>query len=178
MKLLCGCRSWILGLLYAVMSVPGMAQSPTDCLQQSQALEQSSAYLTALTALPTPPFVPVVTRGEARFVSSSFLFSEMLGVSPKSVILNDIEELKFISYTLAGTPLLLVLKAAPDWTAEKSRKVVAVAKTLKISISLVWLDEAVIPSQLATTIADSNGQSFRLNDVNRLVLQKFCLSSP
>ena len=177
--LLRGCGTWILLSLMYFDSVLVLAQvpEPSECLQQSLAMEQSSAYLQALTALPTPPFVPVISRGEARFVSVSGLYAEVLGVSPRSIILNDIEELRFISHTLSGTPLLLVLKSAPEWTAAKSRKVVSVAKTLGLSISLLWLDDSLIPDQLAETIVETQGKSFRSNDLTRLVMQKFCQTS-
>ncbi len=177
--LLRGCGNWLLLSLLGLVSVSVLAQAqgPAECLQQSLAVEQSSAYLQALTALPTPPFVPVISRGEARFVAVSGLYSEVLGVSPRSIILNDIEELRFVSQTLSGTPLLLVLKAAPDWTEAKSRKVVSVAKTLGLSISLLWLDDSLIPDQLASTIAETQGKSFRINDLTRLVMQKFCRPS-
>jgi hypothetical protein len=174
--LLCGLRNSVLTLV-TLMSTSTLAQTPTQCLQESVAMEQSSAWLQAFTALPTPPFVPLITRGEARYVNTASLFAEVIGISPKSIILNDVEELRFISYTLAGTPLLLVLKSAPDWTAEKSRKVVAVARTLQLTISLVWLDDGLVPSQLATTIAETNGRVVRLNELTRVVLEKFCLAS-
>jgi hypothetical protein len=159
------------------MATSTLAQTPTQCLQESVAMEQSSAWLQAFTALPTPPFVPLITRGEGRYVNTAALFAEVTGVSPRSIILNDIEELRFISYTLAGTPLLLVVKSAPDWTPEKSRKVVAVARTLQIAISLVWLDEAQVPAQLAATIAETHGRIVRLNELTRAVLEKFCVAS-
>jgi hypothetical protein len=145
-------------------------------LQEKLALEQSSAWLQAFTALPTPPFVPLITRGEARFVNTAALLSEVVSVSPRSIILNDVEELRFISYTLAGTPLLLILKSAPEWTSEKSRKVVAVARTLNISLSLVWLDESPVPTQLAITIEEANGRIIRQNELTRAVLEKFCVA--
>ncbi len=176
MKLLSGLRNSIL-TLFTLITTPAWAQTPAQCLQESVALEQSSAWLQAFTAFPTPPFVPLITRGEARFVNTAALLSEVIPVSPKSIILNDVDELRFISYTLAGTPLLLVLKSAPDWTAEKSRKVVAVARTLNISLSLIWLEEGPIPSQLATTIVETNGRMVRLNELTRAVLEKFCVAS-
>jgi hypothetical protein len=174
-KLLCGLRNSILTLL-ALITTSAWAQTPTLCLQESVAMEQSSAWLQAFTALPTPPFVPLITRGEARFVNTSALLAEVVNVSPGSIILNDVDELRFISYTLAGTPLLLILKSAPDWTAEKSRKVVAVARTLNISLSLVWLDESPVPAQLATTIVEANGRIIRLNELTRAVVEKFCVA--
>ena len=178
MKLLCGMRNLMLSF-FAVLSAPIMAQSSAagNCLQQSLAVEQSSAFLQALTAMPTPPFVPLITQGEARFVSTASLYAEVIKVSPKAIILNDIDELRFISYTLAGSSLLLVLKSAPDWTEEKSRKVVAVAKTLKLSLTLVWLDAGSVPAQLATTIEETNGRVVRLNELTRVVMEKFCVAS-
>jgi hypothetical protein len=174
-KLLSGLRNLMLCLVI-LLSSSGWAQTPTECLQQATAVEQSSAYLQAFTSLPTPPFVPLQTRGEARFVNTSALFAEVIDISPKSIIINDIEELRFISYTLAGTSLLLVLKSAPEWTAEKSRKVVAVARALNLSLSLVWLDESPVPAQLVTTIVESNGRVVRLNELTRAVLEKFCVA--
>ncbi|HET9240967.1 MAG TPA: hypothetical protein VFO10_27120 [Oligoflexus sp.] len=176
MKMLSGLRNSILTFL-ALISTQVWAQTPTQCLQENVALEQSAAWLQALTAMPTPPFVPLITRGEARFVNTAALLSEVAPVSPRSIILNDIEELRFISTTLAGTPLVLILKSAPDWTAEKSRKVVAVARTLNISLSLVWLDESQVPALLASTIAEANGRIIRLNELTRAVLEKFCVAS-
>lgn len=175
MKLLCGLRNSIL-TLFALMTTSAWAQTPTQCLQENVAMEQSSAWLQAFTALPTPPFVPLITRGEARFVNTAALLAEVVSVSPGSIILNNVDELRFISYTLAGTPLLLILKSAPDWTAEKSRKVVAVARTLNISLSLVWLDESPVPAQLGTTIVETNGRIIRLNELTRAVLEKFCVA--
>jgi len=174
-KLLCGLRNSVL-TFWALMASTASAQMPMDCLQEAVAVEQSSAYLQAFTALPTPPFVPLITRGEARFVNTAALFADVIPVSPRAIILNDVEELRFISYTLAGTPLLLVLKSAPDWTAEKSRKVALVARTLNLSLSLVWLDESPIPAQLLTTIAETNGRVVRQNELTRAVLEKFCIT--
>ncbi|MDQ3233790.1 MAG: hypothetical protein M3Q07_18390 [Pseudobdellovibrionaceae bacterium] len=174
--LLCGLRKSLLSLCLGLIASSGWAQTPTECLQQATAVEQSSAYLQAFTSLPTPPFVPLITRGEARFVNTAALFAEVIDVSPKAIILNEIEELRFISYTLAGSSLLLVLPSAPDWTAEKSRKVVAVARALNLSLSLVWLDESAIPSQLVTTIVETNGRVIRLNELTRAVLEKFCVA--
>jgi hypothetical protein len=176
LMLLSGLRNSILTFL-AVISTQVWAQTPTQCLQESVAMEQSAAWLQALTAMPTPPFVPLITRGEARFVSTAALLSEVAPVSKKSIILNDIQELRFISTTLAGTQLVLILKSAPDWTAEKSRKVVAVARALNISISLVWLDEGQVPALLASTITETNGRIIRLNELTRSVLEKFCVAS-
>ncbi len=176
MNLLSGLRNSIL-TLFTLFTTSAWAQTPAQCLQESVALEQSSAWLQAFTAFPTPPFVPLITRGEARFVNTAALLSEVIPVSPKSIILNDVDELRFISYTLAGTPLILVLKSAPDWTAEKSRKVVAVARALNISLSLIWLEDGPIPPQLATTILETNGRMVRLNELTRAVLEKFCVAS-
>jgi hypothetical protein len=174
--LLSGLRNSILTFL-ALISTQVWAQTPTQCLQESVAMEQSAAWLQALTAIPTPPFVPLITRGEARFVNTAALLSEVAPVSPKSIILNDVEELRFISTTLAGTPLVLILKSAPDWTPEKSRKVVAVARTLNISLSLLWLDESEVPALFASTITESNGRIIRLNELTRSVLEKFCVAT-
>ncbi|WP_218110326.1 hypothetical protein [Oligoflexus tunisiensis] len=139
-------------------------------------MEQSSAYLQAFTALPTPPFVPLITQGEARFVSTASLFAEVIEVPAKSIIINEVDELRFISYTLAGTSLLLVLNSAPDWTAEKSHKVVAVANLMNITLSLVWVDDRPVPPQLVSTILETNGRVVRLNELTRAVFEKFCVS--
>jgi hypothetical protein len=174
-KLLCGLRNLFLAF-WALMASMTSAQTPMDCLQEEVAAEQSSAYLQAFTSLPTPPFVPLITRGEAKFVNTAALFADIIAVSPKSIIMNNIEELRFISYALAGTPLLLVLKSAPDWTSDKNRKVIAVARTLNLSLSLVWLDENPIPAQLVTTIVETNGRIVRQNELTRAVLEKFCIT--
>jgi hypothetical protein len=173
--MLCGLRNSILMLL-TLLSLPARAQNPTECLNEITAMEQSSAYLQAFTALPTPPFVPLITQGEARFVNTAALFADVIDVSAKSVIINEIDELRFISYTLAGTSLLLVLNAAPDWTAEKSRKVVAVANLMNLTLSLVWLDDRPVPPQLVATILETNGRVVRLNELTRAVFEKFCVS--
>jgi hypothetical protein len=175
-RLLCGL--WNLTLAFIVLtSSPIQAQTePLNCLEKPLAMEQSSALLRVLTAHPLPYAVPLITRvGPEKYITTSVLFAEVMDVSPMAVIVNNIDELRHISHTLAGTQILLVLKSASGFTEEKSRKVNAVAKTSNITISLVWLGEGPVPMPLAAIVKDPERSMLRLNELTRIVLEKFCL---
>ncbi|MCX6131840.1 MAG: hypothetical protein NTX25_22620 [Proteobacteria bacterium] len=167
-----------IGIIYCSLLstalLAGEASQLKGCLQDAAALERASNYLAVLTALPTPPIVPVSGSATMHFATSSQLFSEILDVSPHAVILNEIEELRFISYTLARTSILLVLNSAEGFTAEKSRRVTAVAKMMGIKISLVWLENSNIPEALQSLMSSVRGQSWRLSDLTREVMDKTC----
>lgn len=65
-------------------------------------------------------------------------------------------------------------KEARSWDAEKSRKVLAVARLQNIRISLLWLETQAPQAALDTLVKESGGQVWLLSDLNRLVFQYVC----
>ncbi len=144
------------------------------CLKDANKREQSSQILAFMTSLPTPPVVPLQEPEGLHYQTSSAVFGRILGTSAQATVLNDIEELRFLPYTLTGTPLLLVIRSAGAWTPEKARKVVSVAKTQENSISIVWLSEMRLTPSLKALAVETGGRAFEMRDLNRLVLRHVC----
>lgn len=127
--------------------------------------KQSENLLTALTLFPTPAFLVLDTEGKAKFVPPSKAYADVLETSDKSIIINNVEELRFISQTLAHSNILLVLQGNSEWDADKSRKVLSVAKLLDIKVSMVWLGEKASPKALKDMVVESGGTNFNTRDI-------------
>ena len=145
-----------------------------SCLKDEKNREISGKLLALMTTIPTPPVVPLEEAEGLRYKTSAVIFSRVLGTSPYGTILNDSEELRFLPYTLAGTPLLLVIRSAGDWNPEKARKVASVAKLQGNAISLLWLSEATIPGSLKNLVKETGGRAFGSRDLNRMVFKYVC----
>ncbi len=161
-------------LFSANLAVSAERTRPEQCLESSEAVAQSTAYLQAMTATPTPPFVPIQAGGEAKFIATAQLFQDIMGMRPPTIILNSLEELRFLPYTLARSQLLLVIKSDGHWTADKTKKVLAVAKTSQIAISILWLSESPASEDVKAISLQSQGQFFRSADLVRRVMDHFC----
>ncbi|RYZ83655.1 MAG: hypothetical protein EOP04_19540 [Proteobacteria bacterium] len=92
-------------------------------------------------------------------------YADVLETSDKSIIINNVEELRFISQTLAHSNILLVLQGNSEWDADKSRKVLSVAKLLDIKVSMVWLGEKASPKALKDMVVESGGTNFNTRDL-------------
>jgi hypothetical protein len=150
------------------------AEMASRCLQDESKRESSGKLLAVMTTMPTPPVVPVEEPEGLRYLTSSSIFSRILGSPANAVILNESEELRFLPFTLSGTPVLLVIRAANNWNAQKAKKVASVAKLQGNSISLLWLNESPIPASLRLLAKETGGRAFGLRDLNRLVLRHVC----
>lgn len=171
------CRRILRSILVSLALCQGDLAIATDklaCLNEKEALDQSSSYLAVLTALPTPPYVPIASALQNKFISTSILFAEVLGIDERSVILNNTDDLRFVPQTLAKTSLLLVLDSIQQWDEVKANKVTAAARILKIKISVLWLKNSPVPGTLVSTSKESGGQIFRLPELNRKLFEKFC----
>jgi hypothetical protein len=163
-----------LSLFLAVTGAAQAAPSPADlqkCLNDAGKLEHARRILEVMTLQPTPALVPL--EG-ARFIPANAFFASFFQTPVQGPIINDIDELRFIPFTLSGTSLLIVTKEARSWDAEKSRKVLAVARLQNIRISLLWLETQAPQAALDTLVKESGGQVWLLSDLNRLVFQYVC----
>ena len=146
------------------------------CSVAGVARQQSENLMAALTRVPSPPFVVLEQEGKARFVSPSKMYASILDTSEHSIVINDLEELRFLSQTLSHSTILLVLAGKADWDLEKSRRVLSVAKLLDIKLSLLWLGEATSPKILRDMIVQSGGENFATSDLFYRV-EKLCRES-
>ncbi len=144
------------------------------CLRDDDKRELSGKLLALMTTLPTPPIVPVEEAEGLRYLTSSNVFSRILGTSAHATILNDTEELRFLPYSLANTPVLLIVRSEGEWSLERARKVLSVAKMQGNTISFLWLNETAVPASFRTLAKETNGRAFGLRDLNRLVLRHVC----
>lgn len=126
---------------------------------------QSENLMSALTIVPTPAFLVLDRDGQAKFVPPTKAYADVLETSDRSIIINDAEELRFISQTLAHSNILLVLESKPEWDGEKSRKVLSVAKLLDIKVSMLWLGEKASPKALKDMVLQSGGAAFDTKDL-------------
>lgn len=171
----CACFRMLIAFTFAFVIGTLQAKERLACLPPALAVEQSNAYLQFFRTLPTAPFVPLQSSLRAEFVSASQVFAEVLELSPKTLIINHLDELKYLPFTLARSSVLLVIDKAENWTEAKHNKASAVAKTAAIEISLVWLGSAEVPAQLRQTITENGGHLWRLPELNKAVLDYFCL---
>lgn len=152
----------VLSLFVSEISFAGKA---SPCSMTGALASRSENLLSALSQVPTPAFMVLEQAGSARFVSPAQVYADVLDTSDKSLIINDIEELRFLSQTLAHSEILMVLKGKADIDGEKAKKVLSVAKLLDIKLSLVWLGEMSSPKALRDLVAESGGRSFETRDL-------------
>ncbi len=128
---------------------------------------KSQNLLEALTQYPTPAFLVTEKEGRTRFIPPAKLYAEVLNLSEKSLIINNVEELRFLSQTLARSEVLMVLKETSDFNfaAEKAAKVSSVTKLLGIRLNLVWIGESIGPKVLRDLVEESGGHSFETRDI-------------
>lgn len=142
---------------------------------RADACEAKQASLfAALSQLPSLPYVAVEGGG---YRPTSMLLAAVLGASPRSLILNSSDELRYITATLYRSPLILVIDAAKDFDQQKLNKVLAVAKLQEISISLLWLSNAVIPSELEALVAASGGKVWKQTEL-KAGMQAYACAKP
>ncbi|RZA25223.1 MAG: hypothetical protein EOP10_07510 [Proteobacteria bacterium] len=135
------------------------------CAVVGNGAHRSENLMGALTQWPTPAFMVLEQAGAARFVAPSKVYADVLEIHEKSLIINHLEELRFLSQTLAHSEILLVLKEASDLDDVKVKKVLSVAKLLDISLSLVWLNDKPSSKALKDLVAQSGGRSFDTRDL-------------
>lgn len=135
------------------------------CAIAGSGARRSENLMGALTQWPTPAFMVLEQGGTARFVAPSKVYADVLGIADKSLIINHLEELRFLSQTLAHSEILLVIKDGSDLDEDKARKVLSVAKLLDISLSLVWLNDKPSSKSLKDLVAQSGGRSFDTRDL-------------
>ncbi len=162
--------------LSLLTSTFAFGQMATLCSVAGAPGKFSENLLGALTRFPTPAFVVVEQGGQARYVAPSKMYASVLNTPERSIILNDVEELRFLSQTLAHSSVLLVLNGKVEWNEEKAQKVVAVAKLLDIKVSMVWLNESQSPKALRDMVNKTGGSNFASSDLVRQV-EKLCKES-
>ncbi len=166
------CLSW---LLVGETLLAGIRPS-LICSTAGPKVEHSENLIGALTLLPTPAFLVLDVQGQARFIPPARAYADVLNTSDRSIIINNVEELRFISQTLAHSHILLVLDGKPEWDQEKSRKVISVAKLLDIKVSMLWLGEQASPKPLKDLVAASGGATFETKDLIQKV-DRLCQES-
>ncbi|MBC7531905.1 MAG: hypothetical protein H7318_10025 [Oligoflexus sp.] len=164
------CLSW---LLISDVLLAGI--SPICSIAGPKA-KQSENLMSALTLVPTPAFLVLEMEGKAKFVPPTKAYADVLQTSDRSIIINDVEELRFISQTLAHSNILLVLEGKNEWDAEKSRKVLSVAKLLDIKVSMLWLGDKASPKALKDMVVQSGGAAFDTKDLFQRV-DRLCRES-
>ncbi len=152
-------------LLFALFASEILVANP--CAVVGSEAHNSQNLVEALTQYPTPAFLVTEKEGRTRFVPPSKLYADVLNISEKSLIINDVEELRFLSQTLARSEVLMVLKESPDFSfaEDKAAKVGSVAKILNIRLNLVWIGENSSPKTLRDLVQVSGGQSFETRDI-------------
>lgn len=140
------------------------AEAQPTCPGQEIMEISRAKILQVIEVQPTPPFVALENSGQTRFIMSSQLLAAILGTSPKALILNDSEELKYISHSLNRSAIFLILSEAKEWSEKKASRVEAVARLQEISISLLWLGPDAAPPSLVELVRGSKGQ-FLTRDV-------------
>ncbi|MBC7661524.1 MAG: hypothetical protein H7249_17645 [Chitinophagaceae bacterium] len=156
-----------------LLSNLAMASTLPICSIAGPSSGQSQTILSALTSTPTPAFFIMDVAGKAQFIPPSRAYADILQTPVRSIILNDTEELRFLSQTLAHSNILLVLdgKSSSDFDADKSHKVLSVAKLLDIKVSMLWLGEKKSPKILKAMALQSGGSTFETKDLVQRVDQ-------
>lgn len=152
-------------LILSLSEISFARSASNPCSIVGSKARRSENLLSALTQVPTPAFLVLDHGGSARFVSPARIYAEVLQTNERSLILNDLEELRFISQTLAHSEILLVLKGKADFDESKTQKVLSVARVLDIRLSLVWLNDTPTPKAIKDLVAGSGGKSFETRDL-------------
>lgn len=139
--------------------------SSNPCRVAGPEVRRSENLLSVLTQVPTPAFVVLDLRGSARFVPPARIYSEVLQTNEHSLIINDLEDLRFISQTLARSEILLVLKGKVEFPEAKAQKILSLAKILNVKISMVWLNDTPVPKSVKNLVAGSGGKTFETRDL-------------
>ena len=163
-----------LGFLF--LSEALFAGTSAICSISGVQAQQSQNLMSALTLVPTPAFLVLDVEGKAKFVPPARAYADVLRTPERAIIINHVEELRFITQTLAHSNILLVLEGDTDWDAEKSRKVLSVAKLLDIKVSMLWLGENASPKPLRDLVLGSGGLAFNTKDLLQNV-DRLCLES-
>lgn len=157
------CFAFVLFSQISFASTLPSANNP--CSIAGAEARRSENLLGALTQWPTPAFFVLDRGGSSRFVAPSKIFADVLNINEKSLIVNDVEELRFLSQTLAHSEILMVLKGKSDLNESKVKKVISVAKILDIKLSMVWLNDFPSPKPLKDLVSETGGRSFETRDL-------------
>lgn len=138
-----------------------------SCLISGSESKRSENLLAALTQVPTPAFYALDQKGKTRFVPPAKVFADVLKIGDKSLILNSLEELRFLSQTLAKSEILLVLtnEGVRDFSEDKLSRVLSVARLMQIKMNVVWIAEEPMPKLVKDLAQQSGGSNFETRDL-------------
>lgn len=155
----------VLTLVLIFASHVSLAAQATPCAITESEARRSENRLSALTQFPTPAFMILDQGGSTRFVSPAKVYADVLNTSDRSLIINEPEELRFLSQTLARSEILMILKGKTDFDQVKATKVLSVTKLLDIKLSMIWLGDTQAPKVLRDLVAHSGGRAFGTRDL-------------
>jgi hypothetical protein len=162
-------------ILGFVLSAPSWASPSTSghCNAPDLKAWNPQNLVGTLTQWPTPRFLILEQDSGPRFVAPSKVYSSILGTHERSLILNSIEELRFLSQALAHSEVLLVLKDHANLDEARATALSRLSHILDIKLSLLWLDDRPSPKVLKDLVRQSGGQSFTTKDLLRRIVD-FC----
>lgn len=139
-----------------------------ECLSHKQ---RSSLQAIAL----EHPLSAPIQLTDSQWLSPGELLAPWFSLAKQPIVLNDGDELRFIPHTLPNSDLILLLDRF-DLESWQLERVMAVAKTLQLSLHLFWLaDKESLPVKLERLVASSHGQTQFLLD---LLAKPDCNSQP
>ncbi len=150
-------RSWLVILVLMTVAT-GVYAADAACpnADKDRALEAKIAA--SLMAWPTPPFVALEGTQQTQFVMTQALFADVLKQREPALLVNEVDQLRFLPYTLASSSLLLILRDAGTWDENKARRVEAVAGLHQMKLSLIWLGQGESPSSLSALVEHTGGR--------------------